>query len=270
MIKKIIQIADYHVRTYKRHEEYIEQTEKFSNQIKELLSDYDRDEVRLAIIGDIVHQKISVSNEQFRYLAWFFRLCADLYPTILVAGNHDMLEHNKDRLDSLTPIIELLNHKDLHYLTESKCYLDDNIVWCNYSIFEENLRPVDLESFKEKYDDTKKFIGLYHGPLIGSKTDLGFEVKGNDLTQFEGLEFCLLGDIHSRQKLEYNGIPLVYPGSLIQQDYGEKIHGHGFLVWDVETGTYEEHDIDSDYGFYQFKVNSLDDIETNNEELTNG
>jgi hypothetical protein len=64
-------------------------------------------------------------------------------------------------------------------------------------------------------------------------------------------------------------IPIVYCGSFIQQDYGEKIDGHGFLIWDVETGTYEEHDIPNDHGFYQFKIESVSDIEEGREELTN-
>lgn len=64
-------------------------------------------------------------------------------------------------------------------------------------------------------------------------------------------------------------IPIVYSGSFIQQDYGEKVGGHGFLIWDVESGTYEEYDIPSDYGYYQFKIESIDDIDEDKEVLTN-
>jgi hypothetical protein len=64
-------------------------------------------------------------------------------------------------------------------------------------------------------------------------------------------------------------IPIVYPSSLIQQNYGEKIGKHGFLTWDVANLTYEEHDIKTNYGFYQFKIESIDDIENNKEILTN-
>ncbi len=202
MIKKIVQIADYHLRTYKRHDEYMEQTIKFFNETQKLLSEFNRDEVRLVIVGDLVHQKINVSNEQIRFLAWFLKSCADLYPTILVAGNHDLLEHNIDRLDSLTPIVELLDHKNLTYLKESKCYVDDNIVWCNYSIFEQNKRPEDIEEMKLKYSTNKKFIGLFHGPLIGSVTDLGFNVGGYSIDVFSKLDFVLCGDIHKRNCLE--------------------------------------------------------------------
>ena len=58
-----------------------------------------------------------------------------------------ILENNKDRLDSITPMVQLLSDLDIRYYKESKCILDNNIVWCVYSIFEENGRP-DIESAK--------------------------------------------------------------------------------------------------------------------------
>ncbi len=64
-------------------------------------------------------------------------------------------------------------------------------------------------------------------------------------------------------------VPLVYPSSCLQQNFGENIEKHGFLLWDVETLTYTEHNIPSDYGFYQFKITSLDDLEENKDILLN-
>ena len=59
------------------------------------------------------------------------------------------------------------------------------------------------------------------------------------------------------------------PSSLIQQNFGEKINKHGFLWWDVQSKTYEEYDIETDYGFYQFKIDSINDIDNGSEILTN-
>lgn len=59
------------------------------------------------------------------------------------------------------------------------------------------------------------------------------------------------------------------PSSLIQQNFGETITNHGFLLWDVESKTIQEHNIETEYGFYQFRIKSLDDIENDNEILTN-
>ena len=84
------------------------------------------------------------------------------------------------------------------------------------------------------------------------------------------MDFCLCGHIHKRQCVKYDGIPVVYSGSLIQQNHGENLSKHGFLLWDVESKTYEEYDIDNpDFGFYTFSINSIDDIDENKEELIN-
>lgn len=268
MIKKIIHIGDLHFKTYKRHQEFREQFQKLFDYLDTLREEYNGEELRIALCGDIVDQKINVSNELTLILAWFFKKLSGYCPVIMIPGNHDFLEHNKDRIDSLTPIIQLLDNKEIVYLTKSECRVDENIVWCPYSLFEDNKRP-NIEEYREKYGETKKFIGLYHGPLFGSVTDLGFSVEGGDLSIFEDLDYVLCADIHKRQKLTHKNIPIVYCGSFLQLSYGETVSNHGFLAWDVEEGTYEEHNVDSDYGFYNFKIESLYDIDENKEQLTN-
>lgn len=268
MVKKIVHIGDLHFKTYKRHQEFREQFQKLFDYIKTLREEYSYDELRIAICGDIVDQKINISNELTLILAWFFNEVTKYCPVVMIAGNHDFLENNKDRVDSLTPVIQLLGKENLFYLKESKCMVDDNIVWCPYSMFEDNKRP-DIEEYKEKFGGEKKLIGLYHGPLFGSTTDMGFAVEGHELSIFEGLDYVLCADIHKRQVLSYNKIPIVYCGSFLQLNYGETVGNHGFLVWDVDSGTYEEHNLESDYGYYQFKIESLYDIEEGKEELTN-
>jgi len=64
-------------------------------------------------------------------------------------------------------------------------------------------------------------------------------------------------------------IPVVMPSSLIQQNFGETVSKHGFLWWDLDTKTFEEYDIKTNHGFYQFKIKSMDDLDNNSEKLTN-
>lgn len=64
-------------------------------------------------------------------------------------------------------------------------------------------------------------------------------------------------------------VPIAYSGSLIQQNYGESVTKHGFLLWDIEERAFEEFDIENNYGFYKFKVNSVEDLDNNKEILTN-
>ena len=160
--------------------------------------------------------------------------------------------------------------KEIGY--ESGLLRDDNIVWCLYSSFDEFKRPDGLiNAFEEKSEGTR-IVGLYHGEVVNAKTDSGYVSNGKALPceYFDNLDFCLCGHIHRRQNLEYNGIPIVYSGSLIQQDHGENISQHGFLIWDVEDCDYEEVNINNeDYGFYTFVVNNEEDINDNKEEPIN-
>ena len=274
MIKKLFHIADLHFRTYKRHDECREVCQKFIQETKNYVDDNNlsRNEVRIVMAGDIVHQKITISNELSVLVSWFLEECSNICPVVLIAGNHDLLENNKDRIDSLTPILDKRTYsKEVAYYKGSQCYLDDNIVWCVYSIFEENKKP-DIDAARKLYGNDKKYIGLFHAPVNGAITSIGFEFEFGDsveLEQFDGCDAVIMGDIHHRQNFIYKGINITYTGSLIQQDFGERVSDHGYLIWDVEHLDYTEHNISTEYGYYVFKINSLEDIETQREYLTN-
>lgn len=200
-VKRLIHIADIHIRTYRMHDEYGAAFKTFLKTIREMVKGYEREEVRIVIVGDYVHQKITISNELLILGTWFLRKLEKIAPVVIVAGNHDLLENNKDRVDSITPMVQLLPDLDIRYYKESKCYEDENIVWCNYSIFEENARP-DIESGRAEFGDDKTYIGLYHAPIIGLETDLGYKFdSGNDKEIFHGCDMVLCGDIHKRSGL---------------------------------------------------------------------
>ena len=75
-------------------------------------------------------------------------------------------------------------------------------------------------------------IALYNGPVNGSLTDQDWEINGDSLKVdfFRDYDFTMLGDIHKRQFLTKT---MAYPGSPIQQNYGEDTE-KGFLFWDIE------------------------------------
>lgn len=268
-IKKIVHLADIHIRTFRMHDEYKEVFKNLMKDLKDLLSDYNRDEIRIVIAGDLVHQKIVISNEQMLLGTWFLRKLEEIAPVIIIAGNHDLLENNKDRLDSITPMVQFLPDLNINYFKESKCYLDDNVVWCPYSIFEENERP-NIESARKQFGDDKTYIGLYHAALINAKTDIGYSIDhGSNLDIFEGCDIVMLGDIHKRQLFNHKDILIAYPSSLIQQNFGENVSKHGFLLWDIPTKTFTEHDVENNAPYYQFNIKGLDEIENGTEKITN-
>jgi DNA repair exonuclease SbcCD nuclease subunit len=79
----------------------------------------------------------------------------------------------------------------------------------------------------------------------------------------------MAGHLHKRQVLKRGDTEIVYPGSLIQQTYGETVSQHGFAVWNVEDMSYNFIDIDSEYGLYDVQINNIEDIEEDKERLVN-
>ena len=278
MVTKIIQIGDIHIRNLRRGEEYQEQITKFIDECKVFVEKNGVENTRIVVCGDILHSKTDISPEGYALAAWFLRQLDEICPTIVFAGNHDINTGNSNnRLDPLSVIFSMSKFNQVYYLDkeleyQSGCIEDDNIVWCLYSIFDKFAKPVQLaEMYSNKNNKDKTFVGLFHGDLKSAKTDVGFVFEnGFDSGYFDNIDFALLGHVHKRQCIENNGIKLVYPGSLIQQDHGENISGHGYIVWDVEKQTYDGVDIDNpNNGFYTVVINSEKDIDEDKEEFIN-
>jgi len=273
MIKKIIAVSDIHIRNLRRSDEYQEKLQKFLDECKKIVKKYKKEEIRIVIAGDLLHNNTDISPEAYTVCSWFLRQLDSIATTIVIAGNHDM-SRNNTRLDPLTTIFSMCKFKNAHYLDselgyESGCLKDDNIIWCLYSAFDEFNKP-NIDEYRIQHPNCK-FVGLFHGILNSAKTDVGYQSdNGFAASYFDGLDFGILGHIHRRQCIKYQGIPLVYCGSLIQQDFGENLSKHGFLIWDIDEENYEEVDFeDTEYGFYNFSIDSEKDLDEDKEELIN-
>jgi DNA repair exonuclease SbcCD nuclease subunit len=272
MIKKIIHIADLHIRTIQLHELYKTQFDRFIEEIREHSVQWTSegirwDEIRIVIAGDIAHQKINISNEQLLLTSWFLNQLTTYGKVIIIPGNHDFLENNTQRIDSITPIVELLDNKNITYLKDSGDYLDTdgNVQWVVYSLYQHNVRP---EFTKQEGLLT---IGLFHGPIQGLSTDLGFEFEdAYDRLNFVDLDLLLCGDIHKRQQFILpNGGKAVMVGSMIQQNFGETVKHHGYGIYDVKTDDYTFYDLPNESPFLHFKITDITDIDNEKEELLN-
>lgn len=222
-------ISDIHWRGLKRHEEYKAVFEKLFESLKKERPD------AIFIGGDIVHSKTQgISPELIDNLNWWFKGLADIAPTHVILGNHDGLILNKDRQDAISPIINALNNPNIKLYKKSGVYpafeTSDKrkINWCVFSCFDEenwaNVKPVKGEIN----------IACFHGAVWGSKTDIDWELEGEvNLSFFEDYDFSFLGDIHKKQYLD-DEKRVAYPGSIVQQNYGEDIK-KGFLLWDIKN-----------------------------------
>jgi DNA repair exonuclease SbcCD nuclease subunit len=174
------------------------------------------------------------------------------------------LENNTERLDALTPIIDSLRNNNISYYKNRGVYSDENIDWVVYSLMDHNVPPEIPES-----DNIK--IGLFHGPVVGLSTDIGYKFEdGFDSSRFDGCDLVLCGDIHKRQVFDIPGNKKAYMvGSTIQQNFGETVGKHGYGIYDVEKNEYEFVDLVNPKPFLSFRIKSFEDLVTGKEKLVN-
>lgn len=276
MVKKIFQISDVHIMKLDRHEEYLRVFSEMYKVIKEIMSDENLDpsEVRVVVCGDIVHQKTNLSPELVRMLSSLFKILNSVGKTIILAGNHDFLANNRDRLDSLTPIIEIANYPNIFFADsildyESGFIEDENICWAVYSIFDEFNTPKGLAEYKQQ-NPNNTIIGLFHGSIVGATTDNG-NMMDNGLSggEFSDCDVVMAGHIHKHQVIKKNGVRIVYGGSLIQQDFGENVSGHGIIAWDVPSLDFKLIEVPNDSSMYKIQISDISEIDNDTEKILN-
>lgn len=249
----IFHVGDIHIRLTKRHDEYREVFSKLYEEVKN-----SPPATLVCVMGDVVHSKIDLSPECVQLVKDFLFNLSELRPVVLVAGNHDTNLANRNRMDSLTPIVNAINHPQLYYLKKSGLYGIGNVCLNNYSVFdsvEKYMRGDDIpKAVRNQY---QYFVVLYHGIVNNAMTELGFRLinKAVGVDLFKYHDIALLGDIHLRQTLQTydgdNNDPAIhYCGSLIQKDHGELIPEHGYSLWDLKRRMFQSFDIPNDYGYF--------------------
>lgn len=272
IIKRIYHISDIHINLQSKHDEYryvfnnlytffIEEKKKYN--IK--LSENKNIECCIVITGDILHSKTELLPECIELTREFLTRCAELMPTIMIAGNHDMNVNNKERLDGLTPIRNgIRDELPLYYFKKSGLYHFGNIIWSLAAVQDYLIIPASEIKSKEnsKEKSNKTTICLFHGRVNGvvlfNKTKINGEVSkitNKTITpeSFKGYDYALLGDIHKQQFMNKEKT-IAYSGSLIQQNHGESIDKHGVLIWDIENGKTDFKEIHNDYCFYTHEI----------------
>jgi DNA repair exonuclease SbcCD ATPase subunit/DNA repair exonuclease SbcCD nuclease subunit len=250
--KNVFHIADIHLRLTKRHDEYNQVFERLYKAVERTPA-----ETVVAVLGDVLHSKSDLSPECVKITTEFLQNLADRRPTVLIAGNHDATLANKNRLDSLSPIVDAINHTNLFYLKDSGLYILGDILFNHYSVFDEPDKYIKFKDIPKIYlNETRYKIALFHGPVNNAITDVGYKVASRTITNeiFDGHDIVLLGDIHRHQVLSQSDPIIVYVGSLIQQNHGEELKGHGFVFWDLKTKIFKHFEIPNDYGFYTAEI----------------
>jgi DNA repair exonuclease SbcCD ATPase subunit/DNA repair exonuclease SbcCD nuclease subunit len=238
-IDKIFHVSDIHIRTLKRHTEYREVFKNMQNYITA-----NSTENSIAVVtGDIVHSKLDMSPELVQMLVDFFN--GFTVPTIVILGNHDMNLNNMHRVDAVSPILDVINNKNIIFIKENGLFEFGGVTWNHMAVDKTPADYIRAKDFEAEYK-----IALHHGAVNTAKTDIGYQISNEHVTVdlFAGHDITLLGDIHKPAQFLDDAQTIAYPGSLIQQNHGEALD-HGMLVWDVENRCADFVEVHNDYGY---------------------
>lgn len=238
---RLFHLSDLHIRNTTRHHEY---RQVFRRLVRYLRGQVDQQSL-IVVTGDLMHTKTELSPESVSMAGDLLSALGELAPTLVIAGNHDCSLSNLHRMDAISAVLRT-PIPGVHYLRESGGYTFGNLHFGVTSIYDHQIYPAD--SLPE---GTR--IALYHGPVHGARTDVGHRMNRTQwvVEDWVGYDYVLLGDVHRQQHLAPG---IAYAGSLIQQDHGESLDGHGLLVWDLETGTTEPVTIPNRYGYLTLEL----------------
>ncbi len=216
MSLKIAQLADIQVRYGKRHEEFETVFQRTCADLAEQKPD------RIVVAGDIFHDKVKLSPLSIELVAKFMFNLADIAPTDVILGNHDLNLRQVEQGDALSPIFRIAQRLDkedravvvtdenkgsidfsrnaIYYYPNSGLFdISPELVYGVFSC-KDNL----MVSIKDK-DPNKTYVALWHGTLYGSKMDNGYDASGDELVNkstFAQFDAVLMGDIHEYQAFD--------------------------------------------------------------------
>ncbi|NDG85831.1 MAG: hypothetical protein EBX52_12455 [Proteobacteria bacterium] len=170
----IFHVSDIHIRLLSRREEYCYVFERLYQTIG---AHPCRSSAMIVVTGDVLHNKMELSPECILMAFEFFRRLADLCPTIVIAGNHDALVHNLDRVDSLTSILQGRDIPRCFYLKQTGYYaIGSDLVFGVRSLIDKDKRTLASPS-SYSFSRPKRWVGLFHGSMEGWRNACGFEMR---------------------------------------------------------------------------------------------
>jgi exonuclease SbcC len=276
-IKQVIHCSDIHIRkgdsTKSRYNEYAKVFEQFAKQVQQLPSILNGEAV-IVVAGDIFHDKENLHPLTIRMFNLFLNQLVSLAPVYLIQGNHDFRQDNASETDTIDSCIGI-KRPNLEYLEQTGLYLAGDVGFglvAEHDILDPcttSGKQVDeLPLFPNEFPPSVTTrLAIFHGTVKNCRLDnYRPSNEGYPLEWFKGYDAVLLGHIHLQQiyntssqdqgkteRWQPNKTVWAYPGSLVQQNFGENLHGHGYLVWDLKGHTVEPYHVYNDYGMMYVK-----------------
>jgi DNA repair exonuclease SbcCD ATPase subunit len=275
MLKYIFHLSDLHIRNgdnkYSRYDEY---KNVFDNTITSLNKNIinlnlSKKEFIIIITGDIFHNKNNIGNYGLLLYKNFITELTKIGKIIIIHGNHDKIQSDLNQ-PSLV-FSSTFQNENLIVLNESTSFVIDDIGF-SYVCVDDTLdyksnsgRLSVLPRFPKIKEPVKYKIALFHGTFSKSKLYNGELIHEENnpypLEWIKDFDYALFGDIHKRQTDTYNKkTKYGYSGSLIQQNFGEDILDHGYLIWNLYTKEITEINVYNAIGYINIKQNDNEEI----------
>lgn len=267
-MNRIYHISDVHIRNAGRREEYEAVFRNLRFKIAETASVGDV----VVVTGDIVDAKNRITVENVRLQRYFYFQLHSLMveegvQVVVIPGNHDGNLKTPDAPTALeTAIGEFEEFEYFHFIRNTRSQVVGDFNFYHYSLFDVHKEEdVYTNLTNEMIADGGRSgipIALYHGVVNGCYTEGGRMLESDISVDFfhPNYEAVLLGDIHKPNQVMDSAGRVRYPGSLIQQNFGEGLV-HGVLVWNFEEKQYLDAkfiEIDNLYKFITIELPSTD------------
>lgn len=275
IIDNIIHISDLHFTIKDKYSEYSNVFDKFIEKIKE----YPKDKTLVIITGDIFNEKNKLESKLVSFVKKYIYNISSIHKTFIITGNHDLLSSNRNIPDSITSVFFNDNLQDylldevnnIYYLKNTGYYIYNNIGFGVLSIFDildntsSGLKSGvcfpdgnEIDKFYiDKNIDYKK-VALLHttvkDSLIqsndGSSRLLESYENHISIEDINNYDYIMLGDVHKFQYIEN----ACYPSSLVQQNFGEDVLDHGFVIYNLKDNSRNFVRIYSDFAYVKCKL----------------
>lgn len=265
---RVLHIADLHIRCSPTTEDRIDEYRAVFRRLVEKVRLQTVDACLIA--GDVFHSKYKCSARGAEIFAWLVRVLSEIFPVYVLAGNHDIQQENPGSPDLVTAVLGG-SQPNVHVMNRTSTYkcgkLSFSVVTVQDALEGGASRGHARALPPFPRDPTAEFsVAAFHGPVSYSRLSNGSELRdGVPASWFAGFDAVLLGDIHAPQvhratlaesdlrsarwTWEEGAGPWGYCGSTVQQNFGEPIFRHGYMVWDLAEREVTHYHVDNDHGF---------------------
>ena len=285
-----IHLADIHIRNEdgnidSRFDEYEIVFNNLMIDIKK--KNIKKNNTLIVIAGDIFHDARKEKGRTTANAVLLFKNLIQLLlkcgTVVIIPGNHDnnitfqsQSDNMIDTLSSIFQDIKWLN-KNIFYLKDTGIYKIGNCFFYTASVFDldcikgnqnyNQRRHILPSKIEIDIEENMTHICLIHCGVQSQKLSNGHLLKDYDysIDDLINYDITMLGDTHEQQFLG-NKNNIAYPSSLIQQNYGESINKHGYILWNLNTKKGQFHEISNEYGFISLNLtdNNIENVDIQN------